>query len=297
MSKHPWTWIWLAALGFAIGFPLMKVMFESGMDVWQILVPRYLIGTAVIALIARSRSFDWRAPGAIRRGAVLGIVNVAAPTILMSLGTDLLPSSVAGVLTAFIPMATVAAAHVAVPGERFSVRRVPGLMLATAGVVLLVVAGRGDDGARISLLGVILFLIGVSLAGVGGALNRRFAMGTPATSLVLPQFVGAMAVVTFIGLPLGGSRLSGLSGVQWSQVVVFGLVCTALPFFALLKASELASAARASLIGYIVPLLAAVMAVFFLGDPASNALMFGGGLIVAGVYAADRAERRLVLAG
>jgi drug/metabolite transporter (DMT)-like permease len=297
VSKNPWTWIWLAALGFAIGFPLMKVMFESGMDVWQILVPRYLIGTVVIALIAKSRSFDWRAPGAARQGVVLGVVNVATPTTLMSLGTDLLPSSVAGVLTAFIPMATVAAAHFAVPGERFSGRRVPGLMLATAGVVLLVVTGRGDDGARISLLGVVVFLTGVVMAGVGGALNRRFAMGTPATALVLPQFVAAMTLVSLIGLPLGGSQLSGLSTVQWSQVVAFGLVCTALPFFALLKASELASAAKASLIGYIVPLLAAVMAVVFLGDPASNALLFGGGLIVAGVYAADRAERRLALAG
>lgn len=275
----------------------MKVMFESGMNVWQILVPRYLIGTAVIALIARSRSFDWRAPRAVRQGVVLGIVNVATPTILMSLGTDLLPSSVAGVLTAFIPMATVAAAHFAVPGERFSVRRIPGLLLATSGVILLVVAGRGDDGARISLLGVVLFLTGVSLAGVGGALNRRFAIGTSATALVLPQFLGAMTVVALIGLPLGGSQLSGLSTIQWRQVVVFGLVCTALPFFALLKASELASAAKASLIGYIVPLLAAVMAVAILGDPASTALLLGGGLIVAGVYAADRAERRLVLAG
>jgi drug/metabolite transporter (DMT)-like permease len=295
VSKNPWTWIWLAAVGFAIGFPLMKAMFESGMDIWQILVPRYVIGTVIIAFIARSRSFDWRLPDARRQGMVLGVVNVAVPTILMSIGTDLLPSSVAGVLTAFIPTATVAAAHLVVPGERFSVRRVPGLILATTGVAVLVLGGSGDDGARVSLLGVAVFLAGVLLAGVGGAFNRRFAMGTPATALVLPQFVAASAVVGLIGLPLGGSQLGGLSTTQWVQVVGFGLVGTALPFFSLLKASELASAAKASLIGYIVPLLAALMSVAFLGDPLSAALLVGGGLIVAGVLAADRAEKRIVL--
>jgi drug/metabolite transporter (DMT)-like permease len=286
----------MASIGFAVAFPLMKVMFESGLTVWQILVPRYLIGTAVIWAIARSRHFDWRRQGAMRKGAVLGVVNVALPTILMSIGTDLLPSSVAGVLTAFIPMTTVAAAHYFVPGERFSIQRVPGLVLATAGVVVLVLGGRTPDGERIALLGVVVFLLGVTLAGVGGALNRRFAMQTPATSIVLPQFWISTAIVAAIGVPLGGADLGSVNATQWLQITAFGLVSTAMPFFALLKASELATAARASLVGYLVPLMAAGLSIVVLDDPLSVPFAAGAGLVVAGVLAADRADRRLPVA-
>lgn len=290
--KTAWTWIWLAALGFGIGFPLMKTMFESGMDVWQILVPRYIAGTALIwgVLLARSNG---RAGGRARRqGAVLGVVNVAAPTILMSVGTDLLPASVAGVLTALIPMATVAAAHLLVPGERFTLRRVPGLLLATAGVVILV-AGPAPADSTVGVLGVGVFLTGVLMAGVGGALNRRFAMQTPAMSLVLAQFLAASLAVALIGIPLGGAELSGLAADQWARLALLSTVGTALPFFALLKASEIASAAKASLVGYIVPLLAAAISIAALGDPVSLPFLIGGGLILAGVVTADQAERRI----
>lgn len=223
---------------------------------------------------------------------MLGVVNVAAPTILMSVGTDLLPASVAGVLTALIPMATVAAAHLLVPGERFTLRRVPGLLLATAGVVILV-AGPAPADSTVGVLGVGVFLTGVLMAGVGGALNRRFAMQTPAMSLVLAQFLAASLAVALIGIPLGGAELSGLAADQWARLALLSTVGTALPFFALLKASEIASAAKASLVGYIVPLLAAAISIAALGDPVSLPFLIGGGLILAGVVTADQAERRI----
>lgn len=293
MQRNPWFWIGAAAVGFSVGFPLMKAMLEDGVTVWQILVPRYALGTAVILAIAASRSFEWRSSAAIRSGAVLGAVNVAFPTVLMSIGTDLLPASVAGVLTAFIPLATVAAAHFTVPNERFSAHRIPGLALAAAGVAVLVLAGRAPDGARLSIAGVGITLAGVFLAGLGGALNRRFALEIPATSLVVPQFVASALLVAIMGVPAGGGSLGGLTGAHWIGIVVFALVSTALPFFALLKAGELASAAKASLIGYIVPLLASGLSIVFLGDPLSTAFVAGAALIVSGVYLADRSDRRL----
>ena len=289
MTKNPWTWILIAAIGFGGGFPLSKALLDSGVGIWQFFAPRYVIAAAVILVFVTRRGMA--DPVARRRGAVLGLVNVAIPTVFLTFATDLLPASVAGILAAFIPVTTIAFAHAVVPGERFAVRRMPGVVLALIGAAILVGGSRGADGASLSLVGIGLGVLGVVSAGFGGALNRRFAMQTPAIELAASQFVASAIVLTVGVIPLGGIDFIGIDAVQWIGLAIIAVVSTAVPFYSILKAGELATAATTANIGYLVPVIAAGGAVVFLGDPVTVGFAVGAGAIVFGVWLSDRFAR------
>jgi drug/metabolite transporter (DMT)-like permease len=286
LSKNPWTWIALATLGFGGSFPLSKALLDSGVDVWQLFAPRYVIAAIVIVTFITRRRRVHRANR--NRGVALGVINVAVPTVFLTFATDLLPASVAGILAAFIPVTTIAFAHSIVPGERFVVRRLPGVAVAVVGAAILVTGSRAADGSALSLLGVVLGVAGVASAGLGGAMNRRFAMRIPAVELAGSQFVAAAVALVVVSAPLGGLNLGGFDVIQWFGLVVMAVVSTAVPFYSILKAAEFASAATVANIGYLVPIVAAGGSILFLGDPVTGAFASGAVMIVVGVWLSDR---------
>ena len=284
-----WLWIGLATVGFGGGFPLSKALLDSGVGVWQFFAPRYVIAALVILVFITRRGM--RDPIPRNRGVALGLINVAVPTVFLTFATDLLPASVAGILVAFIPVTTIAFAHAIVPGERFTARRLPGVAIAMLGAVILVVGSRSSDGTALSALGVALGILGVASAGMGGALNRRFARETPAIELAASQFSAAAVALLVVSAPLGGLALGGFDAAQWIGLVAMALISTALPFYSILKAAEMASAATVSNIGYLVPVVAATGSILFLGDSVTMAFISGGVMIVVGVWLSDRLAR------
>jgi drug/metabolite transporter (DMT)-like permease len=255
-------------------------------DVWQFFAPRFVIAAVLLLVFVTRRGFD--VPTVRSRGAALGVVNVAIPTVLLTYATDLLPASVAGILIAFVPIATIAFAHGVVPGERFVVRRLPGVSVAVLGAAILVTGTQTPDGGSLSRLGIALGVLGVAAAGLGGALNRRYVMQTPAIELAAPQFVVAAVVLVAAAAPAGGLRLGGLDALQWLGLVLMAILSTAIPFYAILKAAETASAATVSNVGYLAPVVAAGGAILFLGDPVTTAFAAGAALILLGVWLSDR---------
>ena len=122
-------------------------------------------------------------------------------------------------------------------------------------------------------------------------MTRRFAMQIPAIELAGSQFVAAAVALVVVSAPVGGLDLDGFDAIQWFGLVVVAVVSTAIPFYAVLKAAELASAATVANIGYLVPIVAAAGSILFLGDPVTTAFASGALMIVVGVWLSDRLAR------
>jgi drug/metabolite transporter (DMT)-like permease len=281
-----------ATLGFGGGSVLAKVILGRGVNALELLPIRFLFAVvslvALLAVAGRLRHLDtdtWR------KGSLLGVINMAAPSILMTLGLEHLSASVTALLVGLIPLTTVAFAHLLIDGERMHRGLVPGFILALGGTGLLV-EREGGPGTN-PALGLALVVLGVMAAGAGGALTRRFALRTPAAELVLPQFVAAAAVVLIAALASGSVEGIGrMDRGSFSLIVLLGTACTTLPFGALLWLSQLTTAARVALMAYLVPLVGVAGGVLILGEPLGWRLLGGGALILAGVVLADRSERR-----
>jgi drug/metabolite transporter (DMT)-like permease len=243
----------------------------------------------LIAFLAATGRLHRPEPRVWKVGAILGVLNMAVPTVLMTKGLEYIPATMGSLLISLIPIATVTAAHWVVPGERFRARIIPGFVLSLCGIGLLV--GGGVDvvpSFGTLLLGVGLTFAGVTLAGVGGAVSRRFSVQISPARLVLPQFIfGLLALL--IGLAVvGGGRSSAIDGNLLWLLIASGVIGTALPFAAFLFAAEVNPARRLAIIGYTVPVLGTIGALIFLGESFTGFMVVGAVLILAGVALSER---------
>lgn len=208
---------------------------------------------------------------------------------LMTLGLEDLPVSLGGLLVALIPIATIAAAHFLVAGERFRAKALPGLLVALAGSGLLVgIGGASTAGVGDLWRGVGFTLSGVAMAGMGGAFARRFALQMPSDRLVLPQFSVNTVTVFLIAPFLTETDLGGIELSTWLLMAAVGAIGTALPFISFLMGASVNPASRLALTGYAVPVLAVALAVMFLGESLTPEIIGGAVLILTGVVLAER---------
>jgi drug/metabolite transporter (DMT)-like permease len=281
-----------ATLGFGSGSVLAKVILGRGVTALELLPIRFSFAVAsLLTVLAATGKLKRLDTDTWRKGSMLGVINMAAPSILMTSGLEHLSASVTALLVGLIPLTTVAFAHHLIDGERMHRGLVPGFILALAGTGLLV-EGEGRPGTN-PVLGLTLVVTGVLAAGAGGALTRRFALKVPASELVLPQFVAATGVVLAAALASGSIEGIGrMDRGSFGLIVLLGTACTTVPFGALLWLSQSTTAARVALMAYLVPLVGVTGGILILGEPLGWRLLGGGALILAGVMLADRTERR-----
>lgn len=280
-----------ATLGWAAGSVLTRAVLVRGVSTWTMIPLR--MGFALVtllAVIAVSRRFWTTNPVAWRRGLVLGSVAMALPMVFMTLAFEDLPVSLGGLLIALIPIATITAAHFLVGGERFQMKAIPGLALALAGSALLVgIGGSSMEGVGDLWRGVGLMMAGVTMAGIGGALSRRYALEVSSSDLVLPQFSVNTVVVSML-LPLFFDfEIATVDAAGWWMIAGIGALGTTLAFGSFLVAAGLNPASRLAMVGYTIPVLSVVLAVIFLGESITPAVVGGAALILTGVIIADRA--------
>ncbi|HEY5889475.1 MAG TPA: DMT family transporter, partial [Acidimicrobiia bacterium] len=136
---NPWPPLILAILGWGASNVLSKAVLNAGLDTFTFLPMRYAIAiVAVVIFLVGTKRWQKSGSGAWQKGVILGLVNMALPTMFMTRGFEYIPATVGSLLIALIPISTVAAAHFVVPGERFQVRTLPGLLVSLVGVGVLI---------------------------------------------------------------------------------------------------------------------------------------------------------------
>lgn len=152
---------------------------------------RFLLGGLVIAL------WGWLtgrlAGAAIARSErwpllVLGLI-FTAQIGLMNVGTSLTSAAHGSVVLNLYAVHTVVLAHFLIPGDRLTVRRLAGALIAYGGIVLLFVGDRASEGA--SLLGdALVFVSAFLLAERQVYLARAVQRLDPVTLLLAQATVG-----------------------------------------------------------------------------------------------------------
>jgi drug/metabolite transporter (DMT)-like permease len=292
---NPWTPLALATFGWAAGSVLTRAVLLEGVNTWTLIPIRMVFALAsLFIMILVTQRFWTTNPHAWRRGLLLGTVAMALPMILMTLGFADLPVSLGSLLVALIPIATIGAAHFLVEDERFRAKALPGLLIALVGSALLVGVG-GDSIAGVGDLwrGVGFMVAGVALAGVGGALSRRFALEVSSDDLVLPQFVvNTIVVVVFLPL-VAPFDIASVQGVSWWLILGIGTLGTTMTFGSFLIAAGMNPASRLAIVGYTIPVLSVALAVVFLDEQLTVPIVAGAALIVLGVIFTERATKHV----
>ena len=175
--------------------------------------------------------------------------------------------------------------------EKLSWLQVGGILLATLGVLLVVSDG---DPAAISFKqfgapGDILVLISSVNWAVFSALSRRgLETHPPARMMFYVMTLGWLfsSILFFTGP--GVREIPQLTFNGWLGVAFLGVFCSGLAYIAWYDALQALPTAQLGAFLYLEPPVAVIVAALILVEPVTWAAMFGGGIILFGVWMVNK---------
>jgi drug/metabolite transporter (DMT)-like permease len=264
-------------------FALIKVAVDAGMSPLWVSCIRCVLGAAALWL---SLAAQRRAASADLRlwwhAGVVAVLLNSLPFTLIAYGETRVSSVQAGVLIACTPLFTLGIALVLLPGERLSPRRLAGLALGLAGV--LVVVDLAGDAAPVGLLGGAVVLLAAACYGAGYVYTRRYLSGRPESGLVLSTVQVTLAALQLAVVTPVVDGSPGWPGMRAAgALVVLGVLGTGLAYVLNFAVVRRTGPTIASTVTYLVPLWSTVLGGLLLSEAVGWHTLVGGLLIVAGV--------------
>jgi drug/metabolite transporter (DMT)-like permease len=273
----------LLLLAFIWGwsFLFIKVAVE-GMTPTTVACLRVTLGALVLHLWLRWRRVPPLADPTVRRWAsVVGIVGSALPFTMLAWGEERISSALTAVLNASTPLFTAVAAAVIVQ-ERLRAAQVVGLLVGFAGVSVAAGVGAADI-TDSSLAGGLAAVLAGGCYGLAFALMRAHLTGIPPAIAAAGQLT--TAAIALAPFAIFTSMTDGFDPT-WRRIgaiVLLGVVGTGLAYLLNYRIVAEVGATRASVVTYIIPIVAVVVGVLVLDETFERRVFVGGILIVAGV--------------
>jgi drug/metabolite transporter (DMT)-like permease len=243
----------LAGLVFVPLVPLLRARWPRGRDEWSLVV-------------------------------FVGVVLFAADYGLIYWSEQYLESGLTAILFATLPLVTILVAHVYLPGDRITSRKLTGTVLAFLGVVALFGENVRIDPATI---GPMLAVVASALcAAVGGVAAKRHGTSLHPAALNAPAMLVGALVLLVASNAAGEEFRMPADARTWGAIVylaVAGSVVTFLVYFTLLKTWSVTSL---SFISVFTPAIALVLGFVFLDERPTWFAAVGAVLILAGVATA-----------
>lgn len=276
------TWMVFIILGLVWGcnpyFTQLALPYLSPMEVvwWRVLCG--FLPLLAVAVFTRSLSWShWRHA---HHFFIMSLLATSLYYWLYAHGTKLLPSGIAGVLSAAIPLFTFASSALLLrKQEPLSVAALLGMVLATAGIVLIAQPWQQQQGA-LNMQGVWAVMAGSLLIGLSFVYARKYLAPLHIKPIALStyQMAFACASMTLI-TPLNQlTQVFQSSHATWALIVGLGVLGTGLAYLAYYYLIEKMGAVLASTSTYVPPAIALFVGYVFAGETI-NALQ-GVGIVV-----------------
>ncbi len=275
-------WVLFVALGVLWGLPYLLIK-VSVREISPPLLVFIRTGGAAVVLVPVAAASGALRP-ALRRWrplALYTLCELAIPWVLLSNAERRLPSSLAGLLVAAVPLVAAVLAF-ATGSDRVDLRRLAGLALGVGGVGALV----GFDVAGSQLAAVASMAAVVVGYAVGPWIVAHRLDGVPPLGAIAWSFViCAVLYSPSLAFALPSRPLSASVIESAAALTVLCTVAAFLVAFALIKE---VGAMRSTLITYVNPAVAVVLGVAVLGEPFGVATGVGFVLVLAGCFLATR---------
>jgi drug/metabolite transporter (DMT)-like permease len=282
----------IAAAGWASGGIATRAAFNEGVGAWTMIAMRALIAAVLVGVAMLVMRVGRPSRAVVVFGLVQAVFNLTLPYIMFTFAYDEASVGFVALLTALIPMATAIYAHFMLQDEPMSIKKLLALFVSFSGVAFLLLSGDSglSDGGR-PLLAAGLGLAGVASIGYAGAFAKRNAGEYHPLTITGLQF-GISSVWLVIAMLAIEGTPSDVSTTGWVLILVMAVAATFMPFLIYFWLLERISATEASLIGYVVPLIALVGGLVLLDEQLQMGIIVGGGLVFTGLVLADQQSRR-----
>jgi len=286
-------------------FMWITVALEDGLAPMTIVAWRALAACVLLmaVLVVRGGRMPLT-PNLWKRMFVLGAMNMVIPMALIGWGQQFIPSGMASILNALVPLFTIGLAAMALADEYITAAKLSGLAVGFVGVIVLASPNLSSAGADEDAAAAVAGMLAVAAAGVFYAIasvyvRRRItgmpiveqpdgstraplpveiALGTTATALLMTTI---LAVI--LERPDGGVITVPQSVGGWVGVVWLGALGTGVAYLIFYRLIARWGATRTTLVTYVIPVVAIGVGYVFLGERLRPVELLGAALIIGGV--------------
>jgi len=219
--------------------------------------------------------------------ALLGLLNNAAPFVLIVAGQTRIASGLAAILNAATPIFTVLIAHFVTTTERLTWRRAAGAALGLLGVVILM-AGHGAL-SQAPLWAELAVLCAAAFYACGSLYGRRFrARGLAPIEVATGQVTAAAIFLLPLAVGIDRPWLGPAPG--WDALAALfaiGALSTALAYVIYFRILAGAGATNVVLVTLLAPATSILLGVAVLGERLEARHLLGFAVISAGLALID----------
>lgn len=269
--------ILLAALGFgAISILTVVATRPGGATLLSVLAWRYILATIAL-IVLTGRVTQLRIPP--RRALAILLLGGGGQTVIALLALSALrfiPAATLGFLFFTFP-AWVALFGIVRRTERLDVRRAMALLLALAGIAVMV----GVPSAG-SLTGVVMALASAIAYALYIPLLERLQKGVTPAAASTYVCVGASVILVSIGL-VSGAFTTDMSPTAWGAILVLALASTSAAFVLFLRGLAVLGPLHTAIISTVEPFFTAILAAVVLAQPLTTSTVVGGAMVATAV--------------
>ena len=297
MSGSSWFAIIAAGVGWGLGGVATRSALDEGLQPFALVAMRILMATALVVgylVVKRTRLAGLRLWGV---ATILGITNLVMPFVFFTLALEHASAGFIGLLVSLVPAVTALFAHFLLAEERLRTATAIGLGVSFLGVGVLMATGETGIGAEgDALLAAVFALTAVASVSYSNVYGRRHTPGMPVIPLTAIQFIVG-SIILVLAMLIGEGLPRGVTATGWWLTAYMAVVATIVPFAVFYWLLQRVTATQASLIAYLVPIIAVIGGVILLDEQVPPAMLGGGALIVIGVILTERAISRSVTLG
>jgi drug/metabolite transporter (DMT)-like permease len=224
-------------------------------------------------------------------GVFLGFFQVILPYVFVYYGEERVPSGLAAVLYATLPLLVAVLAYFWLRNP-ITGRKLAGVAIGMVGVAVIFA-----DNLRLGsqhAAGIAMVMASVTASAVGSVATKKWSRAHhPVASLLLP-FVTAAVVTWLLALCVESPLQLDYNRTTWATIVYLaaaGSVCAFAMFFYVMQHLDVTVVSYQT---FIIPIIAVLLGAAFLGEAISGRVALGAVLILAGISLATfvRTRRR-----
>jgi drug/metabolite transporter (DMT)-like permease len=250
---------------------------------------RFGIASAVLLALAPAFGVKLgRQPNERRVWWINAFLTFTIPYGILYWAEQWLPSGLAAVIFATMPLQTALVAHFVLPEERLTARRFLGVLVGFGGIAVLFSGDFQALGGNQVARAAALMLIAPLCAAVANVAVKRWGGGIhPLSIAAVPMAVTAVLMGALSRLVESGRPVTFNTSAVLS-LLYLALVGSAFPFTLYFWLLRRQSATGMSMINYATPVLAVAIGTVFLGEPITLRIVLGSALVLVGVAVAIR---------
>ncbi len=261
---------------------------------------RFAIGCAVLALTLALRRSLWLPDRRdLAAAALLGAIGVTFHQWLQTTGLRTAAASESSWIVATTPIFVALLGWILLK-ERMSGVRGAGVLVAAAGMVVIVSQGRpaalftgrawssGDSLVLISAVNWAVFTI-LSKHFIDRDVGSTGRRDRPVVLMFYVLLFGWLFGLPWLGVEGGWEKIGHLSAQAWAALGFLGVACSGLAYIFWFTGLDVVDATQVGAFLYLEPVVTSLVAAPVLGEPITLSLLAGGAAIVFGLWLVNRA--------